>query len=137
MDRKKNKFSVNRLMSRVKDAQDQWKTLLKDGSWMDDARQFLDRQRKDVQKLIHGDIEKLKDFLERERSGLEALQKQIPAELKRWKKYLKSQRQELEQILSVLGPQKKSRKKRQKRASKAPSRPTKKKKLASQSAPAS
>ena len=39
-------------------------------------------------------------FVERERRELERLQKQIPGEVKRWKKYLGSQRKELEKVLA-------------------------------------
>jgi hypothetical protein len=127
MERKKTKFSVNRVMTRVKDAQNQLKSLMKDGNWMEDARRYVERQRKEVQKLIHGDLEKLRDFLERERQGLEVLQKQIPTELNRWKKYLSSQRQELEQVLSALGVRKKVKKRAKKRPAKRPARQSKKK----------
>ena len=106
------KGDMNRWVRKVKEAQDQIKTLVGQGNWMDEARKYADRQSKEVKKLLHGDLEKVRTFVVRERRELEKLQKQIPSELARWKKYLDSQRKELEKVLvTMTGAKKKSRSK--------------------------
>jgi len=103
----KKMSEMNRWVRKVKDAQEQIKSLVGQGNWMDEARKYAERQSKEVKKLIHGDMDKLRTFVVRERRELEKLQKQIPAELNRWKKYLGSQRKELENVLTNVTGQKK------------------------------
>lgn len=112
MEKKAKKIEVSQLMGRVRDAQAQLKSMLQNGGWMADARTYVERQRREMRKLIHGDIEKVRKFVERERQELERLQKQIPAEVSRWKKYLASQRKELEKVLAGVGTKGKSGKKK-------------------------
>jgi len=100
MEKNRKKVDVKKWLSRVRMTQGQMKSLIQGGGWMEDARQYLERQGKEVQKLIHGDLAKVKTFVERERRELERLQKQIPGEVTRWKKYLAAQRKELEKVLA-------------------------------------
>jgi hypothetical protein len=94
----KNEF--NKLVGRVKDAQSKLQTLLKDQDLVEQARKYAEQQRKEVKKLISGDVARVKTFIERERKELERLQKQIPGELKKISSFLQSQRTELEKLLA-------------------------------------
>ena len=108
MQKNGKKMDVKKLMGKARTAQTQLKALLQDGNWMDEARKYVERQGKEMQKLIHGDLEKVREFVERERRELGRIQKQIPMEVTRWKKYLTSQRKELEKVLAgVRGASKK------------------------------
>lgn len=100
MQKNGKKVNMKKWISKVRHTQTQLKNLIQDGGWMEDARQYLERQGKEVQKLINSDLAKVKTFVERERRELERLQKQIPGEVTRWKKYLASQRKELEKVLA-------------------------------------
>jgi hypothetical protein len=100
MEKNGKRVDMKKWVSRVRTTQAQLKSLIQDGGWMEDARQYLERQGKEVQKLINSDLAKVKTFVERERRELERLQKQIPGEVSRWKKYLASQRKELEKVLA-------------------------------------
>jgi len=100
MEKNGRKMEVKKWLNKVRTTQAQLKSLIQDGGWMEDARHYLERQGKEVQKLINSDLAKVKTFVERERRELERLQKQIPGEVTRWKKYLASQRKELEKVLA-------------------------------------
>ena len=90
---------LKKIVSRVKSAQTQLETLLKDKSWIEDARKYANRQSKEVKKLLTADVAKVRTFLERERKELERFQKQLPAEVQKLKKFVDSQRKELEKLL--------------------------------------
>ena len=108
--KQKQHREIKQWVEKMKTAQQQLNTLLKD-NWMDEARRFAQKQGKEVRKLIETDIEKVKSFVERERQDLERLQKQIPAELNRWKKALDTQKKEFSQFLGRGSkPKKKARK---------------------------
>jgi len=100
MEGNAKKMDLKKLLARVRTTRARLKGLVQDGGWMEDARQYLERQGGEFQKLINSDLAKVRVFVERERRELERLQKQIPGEVKRWKKYLGSQRKELEKVLA-------------------------------------
>jgi len=100
MQKNRKKMDVKKLYMKVRQAQTQFRTILQDGSWMDDAKKYVERQGAEMQKLIHGDLEKLRTFVEHERRELNRIQKEFPKEVTRWKKYLASQRKELEKLLT-------------------------------------
>ena len=91
---------LKKVVGRVKAAQVQLQGLLRNKTWVEDARKYAERQGKEVKKLLTADAGKVKIFLERERKELERLQKQIPGEVKKLKKYVNLQRKEFEKLLS-------------------------------------
>jgi hypothetical protein len=90
---------LKKVVNRVKAAQAQLQTLLKDRTWVEDARKYAERQGKEVRKLFTADVNKVKTFLERERKELDKFQKQIPGEVKKFRKFVIGQRKELEKLL--------------------------------------
>jgi hypothetical protein len=90
---------IKKVVGRVKAAQAQLQTLLKDKTWIDEAKKYADRQGKEVKKLLAGDVSKVKTFIERERKELERFQKQIPGEVQKLRKFVDGQRKELEKLL--------------------------------------
>jgi len=93
---------LKKVVGRVKTAQAQLQTLLKDKSWLDEARKYAERQGKEVKKLLSGDVSKVKTFIERERKELERFQKQIPGEVQKLRKFVDGQRKELEKLLKTV-----------------------------------
>jgi hypothetical protein len=91
---------LKKIVGRVKAAQSQLQTLVKDQSWVEDARKYAERQGKEVKKLISSDVNKVRDFLEKERKELERFQKQIPSEVKKLRKFVDGQRKELEKLIA-------------------------------------
>ena len=91
---------LKKIVSRVKSAQAQVQKVLADKSWLEDARNFAEKQGKEVKKLFAQDVTKVKTFIDRERKGLERIQKQLPAEMKKIKKFVDQQKKELEKILA-------------------------------------
>ncbi len=90
---------LKKIVSRVKSAQNQLESMLKDKSWIEDARKYANRQSKEVKKLLTADVAKVRTFLERERKELARFQKQLPGEVQKLKKFVDSQRKELEKLL--------------------------------------
>ncbi len=110
---------LKKVLARVKSAQSQIQTLMKDKSWMDEAKKYAERQGKEAKKLINADVEKLKTFVEREKKELAKLQAQIPGEVAKIKKFMDSQKKELSALLkTVQGKTKKKTRKVVKRAEK-------------------
>lgn len=93
---------IKKVVSRVKTAQAQLQTLVKSQDWVDEARKYADRQRREVRKLLNGDVTLVKNFLERERKELEKIQKRIPGEVDKFRKFVKVQRKELEKLLQTV-----------------------------------
>jgi hypothetical protein len=91
---------IKKIVSRVKETQAQLQTLLKDRTWVEDARKYAERQGKEVRKLLTTDMGKVKTFLERERKELERFQKQLPGEVKKLRKFVTTQKKELEKLLT-------------------------------------
>ncbi len=90
---------IKKIVSRVKDAQIQLQSLLSDKTWIEDARKYAEKQKKEVRKLLRADVGKVLSFLERERKELERFQKQIPGEFKKFRKFVTGQRKEFERLL--------------------------------------
>ena len=90
---------LKRVVSRVKSAQAQLQSVLKDQAWVEDARKYAERQGKEVKKLFTADIVKVKAFLGRERKELERFQKQIPNEVKKLRKFVNEQKKEFGKLL--------------------------------------
>lgn len=93
---------LKKVVSRVKTAQTQLQALLKDKTWMEEARKYAERQGKEVKKLLAGDVSKVKTFIEKERKELERFQKQIPGEVDKLRKFVDGQRKELEKLLKTV-----------------------------------
>ena len=90
---------LKKVVGRVKTAQAQLQSLLKDKTWIEEARKYAERQGKEVKKLLSGDVARVKTFLERERKELERFQKQIPSEVQKFRKFVDGQRKEFERLL--------------------------------------
>ncbi len=84
---------IKKVVSKVKDA-------IQNQGWIDDARHYAERQGKEVKKLFSADLDRVKDFLEREKVELSRLQKQLPGEVRKIKKFVISQRKELEKLVA-------------------------------------
>ena len=91
---------LKKVVDRMKTVQSQLQTMLKDSGWVENAREYAEKQGKEVKKLLTSDMGKMKSFLERERKELEKLQKQIPGEVKKLQKFVKVQKKELEKLLT-------------------------------------
>ncbi|MGZ3688639.1 MAG: hypothetical protein ACXWPM_12140 [Bdellovibrionota bacterium] len=91
---------LKKIVGRVKTAQTQLETLLKNQDWVEEARKYAEKQSKEVKKLLSGDVEKVKSFIEKERKELERFQKDIPGEVEKLRKFVMGQRKELEKLLS-------------------------------------
>ena len=91
---------IKKVVSRVKEVQTQLQGLIKSQDWVEEARKYAERQGKEVKKLFAPDVEKIMDFLERERKELEKIQKQIPGEVKKFRKFMTMQKKEFEKLLS-------------------------------------
>ena len=96
------KSEIKKVVGRVKEAQGRLQMALQDRTWIEEARKYADKQGKDVRKLLAGDVDKVRAFIERERKELERLQKQIPGEVKKLKKFFDQQKKELEKLLKKL-----------------------------------
>jgi hypothetical protein len=92
---------LKKIVGKVKAAQAQLHGLVQDQSWVEEARKYAERQGKEVKKLISSDVNKVRDFLEKERKELERFQKQIPSEVKKLRKFVAGQRKELEKLLAT------------------------------------
>src|SRR5687767_14170430 len=91
-----------KIVDGFKTAQSQLETMLKDKTWVEEARKYADRQGKEVKKLFAGDAAKLKAFIDREKIELARFQKQIPSEVEKFRKFVKGQRKELEKLVKTL-----------------------------------
>ncbi len=90
---------IKKVLDRVKQAQSQVQTLVKDRAWVASAKKYAERQSKEVKKIINSDVAKVKTFLNREKKELERLQKKIPGEVDKIKTFVESQKQELQTLL--------------------------------------
>lgn len=93
---------LKKIVNRVKATQAQVQKVLSNKSWLEDARNFAEKQGREVKKLFADDVTKVKTFIERERKGLELIQKQLPAEMKKIKKFVDQQKKELEKMLATV-----------------------------------
>jgi hypothetical protein len=93
---------VKKVVESAKKAQKKLQGLLKNQDWMDEAKRYAEKQRKEVKKLFAGDVEKVKKFLERERSSLERFQKDLPGEVKKLRGFMDGQKRELEKLIKNL-----------------------------------
>ena len=93
---------VKRVLERAKKAQSKLQTILKNQSWIEEARKYAEKQRKEVRKLLATDIGRVKIFLEKERKELEKLQREIPGEVKKLRGFVTGQRKELGKLLKNL-----------------------------------
>jgi hypothetical protein len=93
---------VKKVVDRAKKAQVKLQTILHNQDWIEEARKYAEKQRKEVKKLLNHDVVKVKSFLEKERKELERFQKEIPGEVKKLRSFVKTQRKELEKLLKNL-----------------------------------
>lgn len=91
---------LKKVVDRVVTAQSQLQAMLKDKTWVEEARKYAEKQSKEVKKLLKADVSKVKTFIERERKELERFQKQIPGEVKKIRKFVDGQKKELEKLLT-------------------------------------
>ena len=91
---------INKIISKVKEAQAQLQSMVSSHDWVEEARKYAERQGKEVKKILTADVSKVKTFLEKERKELERFQKQIPGEVKKLRKFVAVQKKELEELLA-------------------------------------
>jgi hypothetical protein len=96
------KNDVKKVIDSAKKAQKKLHGLLNDHDWLDEAKNYAEKQRKEVKKLFAGDVEKVKKFLERERISLERFQKDLPGEVKKLRGFMDGQKRELEKLMKNL-----------------------------------
>ena len=93
---------VKKIVRSAKEAQKKLQAILKKQDWMEEARQYAELQGKEVKKLFSGDVEKVKKFLEKERTSLDRFQKDLPGEVKKLKTFMNGQKKDLEKLLKNL-----------------------------------
>jgi hypothetical protein len=93
---------VAKVVEGAKKAQAKLHTALKKQDWIEEARKYAEGQRKEVKKLISGDMAKVKTFLEKERKQLEKIQSSLPVEVKKLRGFVLTQRKEFEKLLKNL-----------------------------------
>jgi len=113
------KIDVQKIIGRLKEARTQIETLIKDRSWMEEAKKVAEKQGQEVKKILDGDVAKLKAFLEKEKKELEKLQASIPGEVEKLKKFVDTQKQELTKLLGTVKAKAETRAKSAKGAAKA------------------
>ncbi len=91
---------LHKVVKKAKVAQEKLQTILKDKSWIEDARKYAEKQGKEVKKLLANDVDRVLSFLEKQSKELEKIQKQIPAEVKKLKKYVHAQRKEFDALVA-------------------------------------
>ncbi len=91
---------INKVVSKVKEAQGQLQKMINSHDWVEEARKYAERQGKEVKKILTSDVSKVKSFLEKERKELERFQKQIPGEVKKLRKFVSIQKKEFEKLLA-------------------------------------
>lgn len=91
---------INKVVSKVKEAQGQLQNMINSHDWVEEARKYAERQGKEVKKILTSDVSKVKSFLEKERKELERFQKQIPGEVKKLRKFVNTQKKEFEKLLA-------------------------------------
>jgi hypothetical protein len=96
------KMNAKKILERVKSARSQLENLLRDRTWVTEAKKVAEKQGKEVKKIIDSDVAKLRVFLEKERTELEKLQAQIPGEVARIKKFVDGQKKELAHLLNTV-----------------------------------
>ena len=100
MERLQNE--LKKVISKVKEAQKQFKTLVDEKDWVEEARRYAERRSVEVKKLIHTDVKKVRSFLEKERKELEKIQKKVPGEIKKVRAFMETQRKEFEKLIRDL-----------------------------------
>lgn len=93
------KAEIKKIVGQIKSAQKQFQGMVKDKTWLEDARKYAEQQGKGIKTLLAGDLTKVKAFLDKERKELDKFQKQIPGEIKKFKSYVHTQKKELEKLL--------------------------------------
>jgi SPX domain protein involved in polyphosphate accumulation len=68
---------LKKILSKVKTAQSQLQSMLKDKTWVEEARKYAEKQGREVKKLLDTDVAKVKTFIERERKELEKLLRRV------------------------------------------------------------
>ncbi len=99
-EKKTTKTTAKSLVGRVKMARAQIEKLLKDRSWIEEAKNAAEKQGRDVKKILDTDVAKLRSFLDKERKELEKLQARIPGEVKKIQTFVDQQKKELTRLLT-------------------------------------
>jgi hypothetical protein len=113
------RIDVQKILGRLKEARIQIETLLKDRSWVEEAKKAAEKQGQEVKKLLDTDVAKLKAFLEKEKKELEKLQASIPGEVEKLKKFVDDQKKELTKLLGTVRTKAETRAQTAKGAAKA------------------
>jgi len=113
------KIDISKIIGRLKSARTQIETLVKDRTWIEEAKKVAEKQGNEVKKILDSDVAKLKAFLEREKKELEKLQAQIPGEVDKLKKFVDDQKKELTKLLGTVKSKAESKAKSAKGAAKA------------------
>jgi len=102
MNAKSINRDIKKVVSAVKEARAKLEHLVRTQDWVDEARKYAERQRKEVRKIIATDTGKIRDMIENQRKELEKFQKQIPGEVKRIQNFVKLQQKELKKLVKNL-----------------------------------
>lgn len=94
-----NKEDLKKVVSQIKTAQKQLEGFFKNTDVVGEARKYADKQKRELQKLLNGDVTLVKEFLEKQKGELDKLQKRIPTEVSKFKKYFESQRTDVEKLI--------------------------------------
>ncbi len=95
------KLDINKVVGQFKAAQSKFQTVIKDKTWLEEARKIAETQGKELKKLVATDVKKVKSVIEREKKNLEKLQTQLPGEIEKFKVFFGKQRRELEKMLRL------------------------------------
>lgn len=96
-----NKISseIRKFVDKVQVVQER---LQNSADWVEEVRQFAERQGREVKRLVSTDVEKVRKLLVKERKDLLKFQKQIPGEIEKFKTFVQSQRKDLEKLMASL-----------------------------------
>jgi hypothetical protein len=99
---KKMNSEVKKVVDSAKKAQKKLQALMKNQDWMDEAKKYAEQQGKEVKKLLGGDVQKVKKFLEKERTALEKFQKDLPGEVKKLRGFMQKHKKDFEKLIKNL-----------------------------------
>ena len=93
---------IKKVVGQLKQAQVKLQKTLKGTDWVGEVKKYADSQGKELKKILSGDVQKVKTFVEKEKKILEGFQKQIPGEVEKLKTFVHKQRREVEKMLRLV-----------------------------------
>ena len=93
---------VQKLVKQLKKAKSNFQAYIQKNDILDDAKKYADKQGKELKKILKSDANKVKAFIEKEKATLDQFSKQLPNEVEKLKKFILSQRTELEKALNTI-----------------------------------